>query len=47
MFYVFEQENVKFSYFPNEDHTFNYNDKHGVDLEFRPRKKNNKKLTQQ
>ena len=24
---------------PNESFTFNYNDKHGVELEFRPRKK--------
>jgi hypothetical protein len=24
--------------FPNEALTFNYNDKHGVELEFRPRK---------
>ena len=48
MSYVFEQENVKLSYFPNEDYTFNYNDKHGVDLEFRAKKKKkNKKLTQQ
>jgi hypothetical protein len=26
----------------NEDFTFNYNDKHGVDLEFRPGKKKEK-----
>jgi hypothetical protein len=31
--------NVKLSYLPNESFTFNYNDKHGVELEFRPRKK--------
>jgi hypothetical protein len=30
---VFEQENVKLSYFPKENYTFNYNDKHGVDSE--------------
>jgi hypothetical protein len=28
---------------PNEAFTFNYNDKRGVDLEFRPRKKKEKK----
>jgi hypothetical protein len=36
--------NVEMSSFlpilPNEDFTFNYNDKHGVELEFRPRRKN-------
>ncbi len=38
--------NRKMSSFPilsNESFTFNYNDKRGVDLEFRPRKKEKKK----
>jgi hypothetical protein len=26
---------------PNESFTFDYNDKHGVELEFRPRRKDN------
>jgi hypothetical protein len=29
-----------FPILPNEDFTFNYNDKRGVELEFRPRRKN-------
>jgi hypothetical protein len=42
--YLFEQKNVKLSYFTqNESFTFNYNDKRGVDLEFRPRKKKEEK----
>jgi hypothetical protein len=32
---------------PNEAFTFNYNDKRGVDLEFRPRKKKEKKNEKQ
>ena len=39
-----------FPILPNEVFTFNYNNKRGVDLEFRPRKKknnNNEKPTQQ
>ena len=32
-------EMLSFPILPNEVFTFNYNDKHGVDLEFRPRKK--------
>jgi hypothetical protein len=36
---VFEQENLKLFYLSNEAFTFNYNDKYGVELEFRPRKK--------
>jgi hypothetical protein len=32
-----------FPILPNEAFTFNYNDKRGVDLEFRPRKKKEKK----
>jgi hypothetical protein len=39
-----------FPILPNEAFTFNYDDKRGVDLEFRPRKKNNnnnEKPTQQ
>jgi hypothetical protein len=50
MSYLFEEEKFKISYSPNEDFTFKYNDKHGVDLEFRAKKKKkkkNKKLTQQ
>ena len=38
--------NEEMSSFPilsNEAFTFNYNDKRGVDLEFRPRKKDKKK----
>jgi hypothetical protein len=32
-----------FPILPNESFTFNYNDKRGVDLEFRPRKKKEEK----
>jgi hypothetical protein len=32
-----------FPILPNEAFTFNYNNKHGVELEFRPRKKEKKK----
>jgi hypothetical protein len=32
-----------FPILPNESFTFNYDDKHGVELEFRPRKKEKKK----
>jgi hypothetical protein len=31
-----------FPILPNESFTFNYDDKHGVDLEFRPRRKKKK-----
>ena len=36
-------EMSSFPILPNEAFTFNYNDKRGVDLEFRPRKKEEKK----
>jgi hypothetical protein len=54
MSYLFEQKNVKLSYFPNEAFTFNYNDKRGVELELdlgrrnrrRRRNKNEKPIQQ-
>ena len=33
------EEMSSFPVLPNEAFTFNYNDKHGVELEFGPRKK--------
>jgi hypothetical protein len=36
-----------FPILPNEDFTFNYNDIHGVGLEFRPRKKEKEKKKQE
>jgi hypothetical protein len=42
-----KQENSSFPILPIDAFTLNYNDKHGVDLEFRPRNKNNEKPTQQ
>ena len=36
-------EMSSFPILPNESFTFNYNDKRGVELEFRPRKKEKKK----
>jgi hypothetical protein len=39
--YVLKRRDVKLSFLPNEAFAFNYNDKSGVELEFRPRKKNN------
>ena len=37
------EEMSSFPILPNESFTFNYNDKRGVELEFRPRRKKEKK----
>jgi hypothetical protein len=38
---VLKRRDVKLSFLRNEAFTFNYNDKSGIELEFRPGKKNN------
>ena len=39
--YVFKRKDLNLSFLPNKAFIFNYNDKSGVELEYRPRKKNN------
>jgi hypothetical protein len=39
MSYLLNHRNVKLPILPNKAFTFNYNDKRGVELEFRPKKK--------
>jgi hypothetical protein len=41
MSYVLNRKMSSFPILPIDAFTLNYNDKHGADLEFRPRKKNN------
>jgi hypothetical protein len=47
MSYVLNRKMSSFPILPIDAFTLNYNDKHGADLDIRPRKKNKEKPKQQ